>query len=277
VNAAWINHIPVNAQAKAGERKGAQLGWTGFEQPLLQRMDPPVPEIIAYTLLQLGADNAPADRATDAMVHNLAAQQRQAGNWHVGGIARPPMEDGDLSRTALAIYGLQHYAPAGRKAEFTERVARAAGWLRSVKPKTTDDLAMQMLGLKWAGELKTDRDAVRRLLALQRNDGGWGQTPNLSTDAYATGLALYALRELGEPVTGPAYRHGVEYLLQTQQSDGSWNVRSRVVKLQPYFESGFAHGPDQWISAAATAWATVALSHAAGPQQVAKALRVTAR
>ena len=173
------------------------------------------------------------------------------------------MEDGDISRTALAIYGLQRYAPAGRKAEFTERVARAAGWLRSAKTKTTDDLAMQILGLKWAGE-RTTAESVRRLIALQRNDGGWGQTPNLPTDAYATGLALYTLHESGEPATGAAYRHGVEFLLQTQQSDGSWNVRSRVVKLQPYFESGFAHGPDQWISAAATAWATAALSHAAG-------------
>jgi hypothetical protein len=32
------------------------------------------------------------------------------------------------------------------------------------------------------------------------------------------------------------------------------------VKFQPYFESGFPHGHDQWISAAATAWATMALT-----------------
>jgi N-acyl-D-amino-acid deacylase len=33
--------------------------------------------------------------------------------------------------------------------------------------------------------------------------------------------------------------------------------------FQPYFDSGFPHGFDQWISAAGTSWATLALSLAA--------------
>jgi len=33
--------------------------------------------------------------------------------------------------------------------------------------------------------------------------------------------------------------------------------------FQPYFDSGFPHGFDQWISAAGTSWATIALSLAA--------------
>jgi len=52
----------------------------------------------------------------------------------------------------------------------------------------------------------------------------------------------------------------VRYLLTTQLDDGSWHVRSRAPKFQPYFESGFPHGQDQWISSAATAWASMALS-----------------
>jgi hypothetical protein len=55
----------------------------------------------------------------------------------------------------------------------------------------------------------------------------------------------------------------VEYLLKTQLDDGSWHVASRAVKFQPYFQSGFPHDHDQWISASATAWATMALSYAA--------------
>jgi N-acyl-D-amino-acid deacylase len=37
-------------------------------------------------------------------------------------------------------------------------------------------------------------------------------------------------------------------------------VISRAVKFQPYFESGFPHGHDQWISSAGTAWAAMALA-----------------
>ena len=82
----------------------------------------------------------------------------------------------------------------------------------------------------------------------------------MDSDAYATGQALVALRESGVvPAGDPAIRRGVEYLLRTQFEDGSWFVRSRAVPIQTYFESGFPHGADQWISAAATAWAVSAL------------------
>ena len=68
--------------------------------------------------------------------------------------------------------------------------------------------------------------------------------------------------------TGLIQRIGAAYLLKTQQPDGSWHVKSRAVKFQPYFESGFPYGHDQWISASATAWATVAISGGIkGPDQ----------
>jgi hypothetical protein len=49
-------------------------------------------------------------------------------------------------------------------------------------------------------------------------------------------------------------------LLRTQREDGSWYVKSRAMKIQPYFQSGFPYDHDQWISASATAWASMALS-----------------
>jgi hypothetical protein len=55
----------------------------------------------------------------------------------------------------------------------------------------------------------------------------------------------------------------VDFLLRTQRPDGSWWVRSRAFPIQPYKESGFPHGKDQWISAAGTRWAAMALSLAA--------------
>jgi hypothetical protein len=51
----------------------------------------------------------------------------------------------------------------------------------------------------------------------------------------------------------------MDFLLRTQLADGSWYVRGRSLKFQPYFESGFPHDEDQWISAHATGWAVIAL------------------
>jgi hypothetical protein len=83
----------------------------------------------------------------------------------------------------------------------------------------------------------------------------------MGTDAYATGQALVALRESGSiAADAPAYRKGLAYLLRTQIDDGSWVVESRAVPIQAYFESGFPYGVNQWISAAATGWATAALA-----------------
>ena len=102
--------------------------------------------------------------------------------------------------------------------------------------------------------------AAQALLTLQQSDGGWAQLPSLSTDAYATGQALVALHESGAlPVSSPAYQRGVRFLLNSQLEDGSWYVQSRALPVQPYFDSGFPHGHDQFISAAATNWAAMAL------------------
>jgi squalene cyclase len=83
----------------------------------------------------------------------------------------------------------------------------------------------------------------------------------MTSDAYATGLAMYALRESGAlTASDAAIQKGARYLLSTQRSDGSWYVRSRSPKFQPYFEGGFPYGHDQWISSMATGWATAALA-----------------
>jgi N-acyl-D-amino-acid deacylase len=121
---------------------------------------------------------------------------------------------------------------------------------------------MRLLGLVWG---KAPRalivTAARELASAQRPDGGWAQLPALPSDAYATGQAMVALREssLFKPES-PGFSRGVKYLLGTQEPDGSWHVRGRALPVLPLFESGFPHGRDQWISAAGTSWAVMALS-----------------
>ena len=122
---------------------------------------------------------------------------------------------------------------------------------------------MQLLGLHWAKAQPKLRDTrVRELLALQRPDGGWAQTPYLRSDAYATGQVLYTLRQLGVPATNAGLQRGTAYLQRTQAADGTWHVVNRAMKLQPYFQGGFPYDHDQWISHAGSAWAVMGLASA---------------
>ncbi len=126
---------------------------------------------------------------------------------------------------------------------------------------------MRLLGLAWS---KADPAQVRRaagqLIEEQRPDGGWAQLHDLESDAYATGLVMMALLESGGiSASDKTMRSGSGYLLRTQQPDGSWHVKTRALGFQPYFEGGFPYGHDQWISAAGSAWATMALVRTAEP------------
>lgn len=222
-------------------------------------------------LTSLAADDYAADITTDAMASFLKGRQMADGRWRdVFVDHRPPIQTSDIDVTAVAIRALRVYAPKQRRAEYDTAIQRGITWLLGVEPRTTDGRALQLLGLMWGGvdpKHEGVRAAARALLAEQRSDGGWGQLPTLASDAYAAGQAMVALKESGAlGVTDAAYQRGVRYLLTTQLEDGSWYVKTRSLAFQPYFESGFPHGPDQWISMAASNWAAMALALAAPPK-----------
>ena len=222
------------------------------------------PDVEIYALSALGAVGEEPDHNIDAAVAGILAYQRADGSWRIGGIARPPIEDGDIFRTALAINVLKTYAPAGRAAEVSRRMAAAGRWLERAAATTAEDRNMQLLGLQCMGVNDTTlRKLTKAILAAQRQDGGWAQNAFLGSDAYATGQTLVTLAKTGMLKPGdPVYQRALKYLLSTQHADGSWYVRSRAPKFQPFFESGFPYGHDQWISAMATGWATAAVATA---------------
>lgn len=290
--ACWSCHnqsLPVMAAAVAGEQgyavdkaamkeqAGAVYAFFAPERDLLLRglTDPAAemeatkrlihpPMVAGYALATLAAAGRPADDVTAALARFLAHKQAPDGRWATYG-ARPPLETSEFTATALAVRGLKAYMPAEHAKERDRRIAKARAWLTAARPKTTEDRAFHLLGLRWVGASKSAiRRASRALLDEQRDNGGWAQLPELATDAYATGQVLVALHQGGGlPVTDPAYSRGFLYLAMTQHPDGSWLVTTRSVPVQPYFDAGFPHEKSQFISCAGTSWATMALALAA--------------
>jgi ankyrin repeat protein len=251
------------ALVSGGELPMVEMDWQALFHP-----DPAYSK--GYSFLAFSSADLPASEFTDAWVHHLTVIQEADGHWF-GNLPRPPLQTGDIPATALVVNALQKYPLPGRKAEFDERVARARKWLRNAKANNTDEAIYQILGLAWAGESKrTIEPLAKALLAQQRADGGWAQLPTLKTDAYATGQAIYSLVVgAGVPVSDPAIERARRYLLSTQLEDGTWYVHRRAFPFQPTMKSGFPHGRDGWISAAATSWAVMALSLPGVPTQVA--------
>lgn len=89
---------------------------------------------------------------------------------------------------------------------------------------------------------------------------GGRHRPELLEKLRAAGADVNARIPPNLPVTAEAYRKGVAYLLKNQYIDGSWFVKTRAHPVQSFFESGFPFGPHQWISAAGTSWASIALA-----------------
>ena len=236
---------------------------------------------LGYDLFAKALAGRPRDARIFAQIHFIKNQQQAEGYWRggagvlVGGSqpggsraasARPPLTYDDFTPTAYMIRALSTYAPETEVVDTRARIDRARAWLLATKAERTQERAFKLLGLKWS---TADREAIAAaaasLKALQRDDGGWSQLPTLSSDAYATGIALYALFEAGSPVKSPVYQAGLRYLLSTQAPDGTWHVKSRSLEFQPYFESGYPYGRDQWISAAGASYATLAIAAAIEP------------
>ena len=217
---------------------------------------------VGYGLWALRLAEAPADETTEAMIAYLLKTQHDDGHWSRQ-TSRPPLEDSNVTCTTLAIYGLQKYVPDSQSSAAKASVEKAARWLDKAPLECQEDRCFRLWSLRLLGAPDEQLAGVRQaVLASQCDDGGWAQTDDMKSDAYATGQTLWILQTTGFDAASEAYQRGVKYLLSTQCDDGSWFVRSRSKPVQPYFDNGDAHGKHQFISTPAACWAIAALAAA---------------
>jgi squalene cyclase len=219
-----------------------------------------------YALATLAAGDWKPDENTAAVTEYLLQRHQDQDHW-TNNSNRPPTEASSFTTSYVALRGLAAFAPAEQKERTDARVKQVREWLLKATPKETEDRVFRLLALKQVESPQADIEAAtKELLAKQQDDGGWAQLDSgeleaaTKSDAYATGTALVALHQAGGlPTSDPAYQRGLRYLLKAQLDDGSWHVISRSKPFQAYYESGFPHGNDQFISCAASGWATWAL------------------
>jgi len=203
------------------------------------------------------------DATTVAAAEFFLDQNKNLDHW-VPPMKRPPTVGSEFTTTYLVLRGLRSQSLPELAMRTRTRTAAAGQWLLTAVARNTEDSVHRLRALHL---LDLDEAALKKeaaeLLAVQAADGGWPQKPDTASDAYATGTTLAALFDTGAlGLKDAAFQRGLRYLLQSQAADGSWHVRKRTHDVQPFFDSSFPHGVDQFISISATSWASYALLRA---------------
>jgi squalene-hopene/tetraprenyl-beta-curcumene cyclase len=213
------------------------------------------------------------DAATTGRLHPLTRKaldrtwtlQKSSGGFDWLKCDWPPYEHDDYFGAVVAALGAGH-APDGyaRSPAAEQGVTRLRAYFAANPPPDLHHATMLLWASTRLDGLMTSeqrRSTIDRLRSLQQPGGGWclpslgnwkrhDGTPNdprAPSDGYATGLAVFVLRQAGVPATDPAIRRGVAWLLSHQRASGRWFTRS--VNTDKY----------HYITHAGTAFAVLAL------------------
>lgn len=218
-------------------------------------------DMAGYALWTLDIGGWQPDEATDAVAEYFLLFQKDSDHWQPVS-HRPPSENSDFTSNYVSLRGLKAFGKPDQQQRIDVRFEQVRQWLLKTQPQETEDRVFRLRALQVVDAAEDEiRTATQDLLKTQREDGGWSQLADMESDPYATGSTLVSLHQAGGLATDDlAYRKGLRYLIATQQEDGSWYVKSRSKPFQSYFESGYPHGKDQFISIAAAGWSTTALA-----------------
>ncbi len=183
--------------------------------------------LMSYTLPVLSRDEI--NRVAIHFARHLA----EDGSWEMPPPANgaPPIWESQETVALWALLAWETYVPADPAEAAAARASRekAMAWLNSVKPSETP----QALALRLLLDVRTGKSAeqlqpgIDKLLSRQNMDGGWSQTADSPSDAYATGQSLWALSFAGLKSDRPEIGRAVAFLVSTQREDGSWPMTSR--------------------------------------------------
>ncbi|MEQ8768779.1 MAG: prenyltransferase/squalene oxidase repeat-containing protein [Planctomycetota bacterium] len=211
----------------------------------------------------------------DALVFNLLDRQGEDGSWPPEGqLTTPPELTTGWTLLALSSYADPSGDPAAEldldrdtSSPLTEQLTsirerlpksreRARQYLAGVDPHTTfEGLVLRAVRAHREGDPAASR-LQGELLTRQNQDGGWSNLFDRGlSDAYATGLGLYALSLTGVPRDNPAVSKAVAWLIESQGEDGSWKVNAAQIRSSERSGASLDEVYTYW----GTAWATLGL------------------
>jgi squalene-hopene/tetraprenyl-beta-curcumene cyclase len=226
----------------------------------------PKPEQIeineAPLLLALGmeaGDTKGNQEGLKKLLASVIGDQSPDGSWKLSYEFRP-IGSSPETLTTLALLAL--CAPNAPDMGPEGKVARQKGleWLRSAgADQELQAAALRLILWRRLGlPAKECVPLVKKLRSAQNADGGWSQTKEASSDAFATGQALYALVEAGVKPDDEAVRKAQAFLAKTQRQDGGWAMVSRAI-----MRDGKPPKNLEPITHAGSAWAVMGLVHSA--------------
>ena len=176
-----------------------------------------------WLALALGAERKPdatTDKGLKLLLKTVEADQLENGAWASWPETRPPIfGNSDESMTALAALALL----PGASDEAKSARDKAVKWLE--KTKSDDDPQSVALRLiVWTRLARPEKEwapLLKRIRERQNADVGWSQATGMTSDAWATGQALYALAHAKVAPTDPDVARARAFLIATQRPDGS--------------------------------------------------------
>lgn len=209
--------------------------------------------------LGLASDPAPDAASQEGMkrlLQTVKNDQLENGSWASWPETKPPIfGHSDERATLSAVLALLPAATAGDVAAIAAR-DKGVQWL--VATQTDDDpqsIALRLVLWHRLGRPATElAPLVQRIKERQNADGGWSQTSEMPSDAWATGQALYALAHAGLKSEDAAVQRAQAFLIAAQREDGSWPMTSRPTKPDDKRVAGVIP-----ITGAGSAWAVMGL------------------
>jgi metallo-beta-lactamase class B len=211
-----------------------------------------------YTVLlalAFEAGGGPADDMRDALkdlLTKIKADQTKDGPWEIWPEPGPKLPLCGASAEVMSTLATLALLP---DADGKGARDKSLQWLAARTPEADAQAdALRLILWRRAGQPAQQSQAlVKRILARQNIDGGWSQTKERASDAFAIGQALYALIESGVANGDSAIQKAQVFLAKSQRPDGSWEIITRAAP------PGHKLTPNVPINGAGTAWATLGL------------------